>query len=307
MSSKTEDKIDALIKAYVKETRGTRDILRETAEHDRSARRVASAQRQKVLEQVLAKSGVDLAALLQLHTRSEKSDNRFYEGMAKRINENSSNIARQQKIKAEAFGRFRPPHHHPGNQTHAGAIITTADTIEIMDASHSIPEWSRSIAPQENIIRFHLGTEDFMVIDVATVFTWKSPISGTLDVIGLILPNGSWRYSSQYKCIEAVGELNLGFYLMIGLNGANFDPNQCDSDSSFDEYWDSYSHVSGSGIVSEPIDLEMQYPVQAGDEITLAVVTHVYSWASESHSDIDFASVDKQINIPGVIFNVYGN
>jgi len=95
----------------------------------------------------------------------------------------------------------------------------------------------------------------------------------------------------------------LAAFLQISINGV-VDPLNCDSESILYKYWDSYCPISGSGVVSQPANLEMSYPVSAGDEVTVLVCVEAMSWADYSHTEMDFQTAAKQINIPGVVFNV---
>jgi hypothetical protein len=303
MSSELDAKISAAVKAFAEARQETHAIEREVLDHARRTRRIGNAYRHKLLEQVVANASIDPLVLEKRHALSEASDRRFFEAMKLRIDTNSERIAQQQKVRIDAFRRrFPEPDPVPPPANHAGTIIATADKMGFL-APPGNAEVSFSAGQFNNLIRFLIPTEEYLDFMAYAAFSWTVPISGTLDVLSLCVPNGSYRYSSQYKCIEADGTLELNSFLQISVNGV-VDPLACGGEGLLYEYWDSHCPVSGSGILSQPADLEMTYPVVAGDEIVIFVCVEALSWADYSHTEMDFLTAAKQINVPGMIFNV---
>jgi hypothetical protein len=305
--------INSFAKAFVEARRETRAIQSETLDYARRSRKVGDAFRQKIIDKVFAISGVDPAIIKERQVANDKADQKFLESMKLRINSNSAVIGRQQQTRIDAFHRLVPrPRRRTKGAFLAGALLTLADKIVVLESGFVVTKgrddvlFSTSTAEQKNIIRFFMPhTTQGTTWDFVAYFSWTAPATGNLDILALVGANGSNMWASQHGCIEAQVDQAVITYLQITVNGV-IDPN-CDAETILYKSWEHFPGCStdmGMNVVNKAVDLEMQYPVNAGDNVIVGVWIEAMLQTDEAHGEIDFYNAAKQINVPGLVLTV---
>jgi len=314
----------AAVPLAVHEPTALQKLTAEFAAHNRKNSLATREFRQKQLDHVLAKAGVDLTKIERRHDLLRRSDEKFLASKRAAMKKVSETANRQAAGKltrlkaAQRAGFFPTPSFQPmprpqppgdgGGSGGGGGMpkpvalwLLRADTIEVSPAGLSVDV---SMEDWYNLARFVDPDSNYGTVYTLNFnFSWTPPSDGMLDCFAFAFPVGFQSWATKHPCIESVIYARLDAELFV--QSITVPVN-----AEYEVYvfsWDHYPSSTNSGFnVIDPdvmFGTKMPVPVQGGVFVQITVTFTIQLQAEEVSTSLDFSTNGNNINVPGIVVN----